>query len=142
MSFLQGLEIAASGLRAQRTRMTVISSNLANAETTRTAAGGAYRRQQVVLRAEAIDPGDVGSSFDDALKSAQVEAIVPDQVTPMTLVHDPGHPDADVQGYVELPNVDVLEEMVDMITTSRSYEASATAFDTLKSMAQRAIQIG
>ena len=142
MSFLHGLEIAASGLRAQRTRMTVISSNLANAETTRTEAGGAYRRKQVVLRAEAVNPGGFASTFDDALKSAQVDEITTDQVTPMNLVHDPGHPDANAQGYVELPNVDVLEEMVDMITTSRSYEASATAFDTLKSMAQRAIQIG
>ncbi len=140
MSFLQGFEIAAGSLRAQRARMNVISSNMANAETTRTAEGGPYRRQEVVLRAAPIESFD--AEFNDAIRGVTIDAIEEDQEKPTKLIWDPGHPDANPDGYVELPNVDVMEEMVDMITASRSYEASATAFDALKSMAQRAIQIG
>ncbi len=145
MSFLTGLEISASGLRAQRTRMNVASSNMANIETTRTADGqGAYRRRQVSLRTSSVsstqDPFDV--QLDSALRGVEVNAVVPDETTPMRMEFDPGHPDANADGYVEKPNVNMLEEVVDMMTSSRSYEANATAFDTLKKMAQRALQIG
>ncbi|MEC9443341.1 MAG: flagellar basal body rod protein FlgC [Myxococcota bacterium] len=140
MSFLQGFEVSASGLRTQRARMNVISSNLANAETTRTANGGPYLRKQVVLRAQPMQSFD--AHLEGAVHGVQVQGVQEDTQTPTQRVYDPGHPDADGAGYVELPNVNVLEEMVDMITASRSYEANATAFDTLKSMAQRALQIG
>lgn len=145
MSFLSGLEISASGLRAQRMRMNVASSNMANVETTRTADGqGAYRRRQVSLRTQDVTGGQqaFGSQLDQAMRGVSVDSITPDQTTPMRMEFDPGHPDADAQGYVEKPNVNMLEEVVDMMTSSRSYEANATAFDTLKKMAQRALQIG
>lgn len=120
--------------------MNVISSNLANAETTRTAEGGPYRRKQVILRAQSSQGFE--QHMDTAVQGVSVEGIQADTTSPTQRVYDPGHPDSDGAGYVELPNVNVLEEMVDMITASRSYEANATAFDTLKSMAQRALQIG
>lgn len=145
MSFLQGLEIAATGLRAQRLRMNVASSNMANVDTTRTANGqGAYRRKQVSLRSAPIAPSaeTFSTSLNQAIRGVQVEGITEDTQTPMRLVFDPGHPDANAEGYVEKPNVNMLEEVVDMMTASRSFEANATAFDTLKKMAQRALQIG
>jgi len=143
MSFLYGLEVAATGMRMQRTRMNVISSNMANAETTRTAGGqGPYLRREVIVEAAPIQ----GPGFEDALATAvqgvTVREIEQDTETPTRLVFDPGHPDANQDGYVEMPNVNVMEEMVDMITASRSYEANATAFDALKSMAQRALSLG
>ena len=146
MSFLSALEISASGLRAQRVRMNVASSNLANLETTRTAAGGAYRRQQVALSSSPVGAEanrmPFERSFEDALKGVRVTEVSADMKKPMRMEFDPGHPDADLNGFVEKPNVDMLEEVVDMMTSSRSYEANATAFDTLKKMAQRALQIG
>lgn len=145
MSFLTGMEISASGLRTQRMRMNVASSNMANVDTTRTADGqGAYRRKQVSLRTMDVmgTQQAFGSQLDAAIRGVRVDAITPDQNTPMRMEFDPGHPDADAEGYVEKPNVNMLEEVVDMMTSSRSYEANATAFDTLKKMAQRALQIG
>ncbi len=141
MSFLGAMEVAASGLRMQRTRMNVISSNLANVETTRTPEGGPYRRRQVVVEAMPLD--DVfGSQFREAVQGVRVQEVQADQQTPLKTVFDPSHPDANPQGYVDLPNVNVMEEMVDMMTASRGFEANATAFDTLKTMAQRALRIG
>jgi flagellar basal-body rod protein FlgC len=145
MSFLSGMEISASGLRAQRMRMNVASSNMANVETTRTANGeGAYRRRQVSLSTAEVGATQqaFGSELEQAMRGVSVSAITPDETTPMRMEFDPGHPDADAEGYVEKPNVNMLEEVVDMMTSSRSYEANATAFDTLKKMAQRALQIG
>lgn len=138
--FIHGMEVASSALQLHRTRMNVTSSNLANAETTRTANGGPYVRKQVVARAVGV-ADQFGAELDSAVRGVAVERVE-DDPTPARLVFDPGHPDANPEGYVEMPNVNVLEEMVEMITASRSYEASATAFDTLKSMAQRALQIG
>lgn len=141
MSFMGAMEIAASGLRMQRTRMNVISSNLANVETTRTAEGGPYRRRQVILEATPATKG-FGTEFKEAIQSVRVQEVQVDQETPLKTVFDPSHPDANPQGYVDLPNVNVMEEMVDMMTASRGFEANATAFDTLKTMAQRALRIG
>ncbi len=145
MGFLDSLDISASGMTAERLRMDVIANNLANVNTTRTPGGGPFRREEVVLT-----PGT--SSFGDALSAAtggaggylggvQVSAIVPDQ-TPFKRVYDPGHPDADAQGYVSMPNIDTVTEMVDMMGASRAYEANVSAVDALKSMAEKAIQIG
>ena len=138
--FIHGMEAASSALNLHRARMNVTSSNLANAETTRTAQGGPYVRQQVVARAVPVADA-FGQALDQAVRGVAVERIE-DDPSPPRQVYDPGHPDADAAGYVAMPNVNVLEEMVEMIAASRSYEASATAFDTLKSMAQRALQIG
>ena len=143
--FIHGMEVASSALQLHRARMNVTSSNLANAETTRTADGGPYVRQQVVARAVSVSPSQFGSALNAELDS-QVKGVAIDRIeddpAPARMVYDPGHPDANPDGYVAMPNVNVLEEMVEMIASSRSYEASATAFDTLKSMAQRAPQIG
>lgn len=141
MSFLGAMEVAASGLRMQRTRMNVISSNLANVETTRTPEGGPYRRRQVVVEAMPFD-NSFGPQFREAVQGVRVQEVQADQQTPLKTVFDPSHPDANPQGYVDLPNVNVMEEMVDMMTASRGFEANATAFDTLKTMAQRALRIG
>jgi len=142
--FLHAMEIAAAGLTAQRARMETISSNLANAETTRTAAGGPYVRQRVVLEA-APQP----ASFEDLLRASEaderpavvVRAITPDP-RPPRLVYDPGHPDANPDGFVAMPNVNPLEEMTDMMTAMRTYEANVKAVQATKHMAHAALEIG
>ncbi|HHY92283.1 MAG TPA: flagellar basal body rod protein FlgC [Firmicutes bacterium] len=139
-----GLDIAASGLSAQRLRLDVIANNLANAETTRTAAGGPYQRQLPVFAPREASPfqyllqaaagGGVG-------RGVRVSAIVTDP-TPPRRVYQPGHPDADAAGYVAYPNVNVVTEMVDMISASRAYEANAAAFNASKGMALQALDLG
>jgi flagellar basal-body rod protein FlgC len=146
-SFFTAMEITASGLDAQRTRMNALASNLANARTTRTSAGGPYRRLDPVF--EAVPMPDrfgelVGAAGRAGVASApsavRVREVRQDQDPPQ-LVYDPSHPDADAQGYVQLPNVNVVEEMVNMITASRAYEAGVTAMQSLKGMARSALSI-
>jgi flagellar basal-body rod protein FlgC len=134
------MEIAAAGLTAERSRMNVVAGNLANARTTRTADGTPYRRQDPVFRARPLAPG----SFDPVLRRAQIVELRgtrPDP-SPGQKVYEPGHPDADAQGYVEYPNVNVVTEMVNMMTASRAYEAGITSIETVKSMARAALKIG
>lgn len=149
-NWLGALGISASGLSAQRLRMDVIANNIANADTTRTASGGPYRREMVVLQAGSPD------SFQAALANAQgtaeagsqtgsqqgveVAGIVQDS-SPFKMVYDPTNPDA-VNGYVQMPNVDVATEMTDMMSASRSYEANVTAFDAGKQMVTDALTLG
>lgn len=135
MSMFDALRISASGMTAERLRMDVIAENLANANTTRTPGGGPYQRKEVVLEA-----GAGGASFADALAGVRVAAIVPDP-SPPRRVYDPGHPDADAQGYVTLPNVSPVTEMVDLITASRGYEADVQAMNAAKQMFLRALDI-
>ena len=144
MDFFTAMEVSASGLAAERTRMNVASSNLANVSTTQTEEGGPYRRRAVEL--SSVDTADTVSGataggFSEAIKAVEVTGIVEDDGPPR-LEYDPGHPDADINGYVAYPNVNVVEEMVDMITASRAYEAGITALDTAVSMAERAVDIG
>lgn len=127
---MSSIDISASGLAAQRQRLEVVARNLANAETTRTPAGGPYRRQQVVFSAALEEAGGVA-----------VDGVVTDP-TPGRRVFQPGHPDADAKGYVTLPNVSVMEEMVDMIGATRSYEANVTALNATKSMIRKALDLG
>ena len=145
MSLFGGLDISASALSAERLRMDVTAENLANAQSTRTANGGPYRRKEVVLEST----GDGG--FAGALASARasgggpeggvrVSGIVVDQ-TPNRLVYDPSHPDANAQGYVSMPNVNPVTEMVDLITASRSYEANVTAMQTSKQMFTKTLDL-
>ncbi|MFV1950949.1 MAG: flagellar basal body rod protein FlgC [Nitrospinota bacterium] len=144
MDFMSALKISASGLSAQRLRMNVISGNLANVNTTRTIEGGPYRRRDVVFAA-----APVLSTFRDTLNSeiadkslgVKVVDIVKDKRDPR-LVYDPNHPDANKLGYVALPNINVIEEMVNMLSATRSYEANVTAINASKSMALRALEIG
>ena len=145
MSFFGGLEISASGLTAERLRMDVTAENLANAQTTRGADGQPYRRKEVVLQ-EA--PGSFGASLSKAMGGGaatsgggvQVAGVVEDQ-TPLKRVYDPGHPDADAQGYVTMPNVDTVTEMVDLISASRAYEANVTAMNAAKQMFAHTLEL-
>jgi flagellar basal-body rod protein FlgC len=144
MSFLRGIDIAASGMTAQRLRMDVIANNLANAETTRTSKGGPYRRQMVIFE----ERKDANKSFQEALgrelkigSGVRVKSIVEDSA-PLRRVYDPSHPDADPEGYVNYPNVNVVEEMVDMIAATRSYEANVTVIGSIKNMTMKALDIG
>jgi len=145
MGFLSSINVSASGLTAEKLRMDIISKNIANANTTRTADGNPYRRQVVVF--EGSDKNIPFSQYlSDASKTmigggVKVKGIVEDK-SPFKLVYEPGHPDADEKGYVKMPNVDVMTEMVNMITASRAYEANVTALNTSKSIAMKALEIG
>ena len=143
MDFFTSMEVSASGLAAERTRMNVASSNLANVNTTRTEEGGPYLRRAVTLQSVdgATVSGMTSGGFDTAIKAVEVTGIEEDQAPPR-LEYDPGHPDADINGYVAYPNINPIEEMVDMITASRAYEAGITALDTAVAMAERATDIG
>ncbi|MDK2903148.1 MAG: flagellar basal-body rod protein FlgC [Clostridiales bacterium] len=127
MGMFNAINNSASGLTAQRLRMDIISQNIANVNTTRTPEGGPYVRQMPLFS-------------QSASGMVQVQAIVADP-RPFKLTYDPSHPDADQNGYVLMPNVDVTEEMVDMVSATRSYEANVTVIDAAKNMAMRAIDI-
>jgi flagellar basal-body rod protein FlgC len=139
LGVFSAMEVAASGLSAERTRMNVIASNLANARTTKTEAGGPYKKLDPVFAAVPLGAGAVGS--DGGVSLVRVDRIEQDKRDPQ-LVYEPGHPDADAKGYVRYPNVNVVEEMVNMITASRAYEAGVSSVDSVKSMARSALGIG
>ena len=144
MDFLTNMKISASGLAVQRKRMETISSNLANMETTRTPEGGPYRRKDVMITALPLE-NEFGNTFKnelgDKLNRVQVADVIEDQSEPR-LVYNPKHPDANDLGYVALPNVDQMTEIVNMVTTQRSFEANITALNASKAMAIRAIDLG
>lgn len=135
------LEIASSGLSAERTRMNTIASNLANARTTRTAEGGPYKRLDPVFEAVPVPAALESGAGSRGVSLVHVRSIEEDSRDPM-LVYEPGHPDADANGYVRYPNVNVVEEMVDMISASRAYEAGVTSIESVKGMARSALSIG
>jgi flagellar basal-body rod protein FlgC len=137
IGIFSGMEVAASGMSAERTRMNTIASNLANARTTRTAAGGAYKRIDPVFQAQALASGPGAG----AVTLVRVARLAEDTRPPQE-VYEPGHPDANAKGYVQYPNVNVVEEMVNMITASRAYEAGVTSIESIKSMAKSALGIG
>ena len=139
MDLLDTFQITATGLSAQRLRLQTVASNMANARTTRTEDGGPYSRKMPVFEARAEDP--FGDRLDQALHSVKVTEVVSSDDDPVR-VYDPGHPDADGDGYVSYPDINILEEMVDLMTTSRTYEANATVLDVTKDMASRALNIG
>ena len=143
MGFFDSIDIAASGLTAQRLRMDVTAENLANAATTRTANGQPYQRKEVILQ----QTGGFGATLAGAMGSSgpapggvQVAGIVGD-TTPDKLVYDPGNPDANAQGYVRMPNVNSVTEMTDLIDESRSYQANVTAMQTAKSMYTKTLDL-
>ena len=146
MGLFNGLDISASGLTAERMRMDVTAENLANAQTTKGANGQPYRRKEVVL--QEIPQGGFGSQLATAMGSGAsarpggVEvAQIAEDATPGKLVYDPGHPDANAQGYVRMPNVDTVTEMVDLIDSSRSYEANVTAMNSTKQMMAKTLDL-
>lgn len=150
MSFLSTLNIAGSGMTAQQTRLDVIAENITNASTTRTEAGGAYRRKIVTMQAQ-----DGRDDFRTAMARAQrvsnagytttggvaITSITEDQ-SDLKLVYDPTHPDANEDGYVELPNVDMVQEMTDAIAASHAFSANVTVFNTLKEVVRKGLEIG
>jgi flagellar basal-body rod protein FlgC len=144
MDIFTTFDIAASGLKAQTTRLNTISANLANAETTSTPEGGPYKKKSVVFQTEALpfkqhlnaSLGNQGQS-----QGVKVSKIVEDNSAPQR-IYDPAHPDAKEDGYVEMPNVSVFKEMVDMMSATRSYEANTTTIKSAKRMAMKALDIG
>ena len=140
MDFFSSMDISASALAAERTRMNLISSNLANANSTKTAEGGPYKRKDAVFAA--TPAASFGSMLNKAdARRVEITQIIEDQ-RPPRLQYDPSHPQADASGYVAYPNINVVEEMADMITASRSYEANVTAAQAAKSMALKTLELG
>ncbi len=129
-------KVSASALEAQRRRMNVIASNMANVHSTRSEEGGPYRRKDVVFSPVLYSPGD------SLHMGVRVDDVVTDMNTAFRTVHDPSHPDADADGNVAMPNINVIEEMVNMMMASRAYEASVTAFNTAKSMVLKTLELG
>ncbi|MDC7241863.1 MAG: flagellar basal body rod protein FlgC [Spirochaetales bacterium] len=151
MGLFSSINTAATGLSAERMRLDVISDNIANVNTTRTADGGPYRRSRVVFRPVTDQPywrsPFLPESLDNGIgKGVRVSEIEKDMDSDLRLVYDPTHPDAiktgPKKGYVEYPNVNIVNEMVDMISATRAYEANVAIMDGSKSMFQKALQIG
>ena len=160
-NFLNSFDISGYGLSAQRVRVNAISSNIANAQTTRTAEGGPYRRKEVVFKAidfnqhlnkalnestdsvgykDPLDEGDFGKKVNPAIMSVVVDKIARDDRAPK-LKYDPTHPDADANGYVAYPNINPVVEMADLVEATRSYQANVAAFESAKNMANSAISL-
>lgn len=146
MGYLSSLDIGASALTAQRLRMDLISQNIANANTTRTENGAPYRRKVAVFEERSSN-----APFSDYLSKSSKELIsgegvrvarIVEDTSPFKKMYEPGHPDADANGYVEMPNVDIVTEMVNMISATRAYEANVTSINTSKSLAIKALDIG
>lgn len=146
MSIFNSFNVNASGMTAQRYRMDIISENVANMNTTRTEDGTPYRRKVVTFEEKGAETGSFSSIFGTASdrykkQGVKVSSVTEDTWTQMNMVYDPSHPDADENGYVTYPNVNVVTEMTNLIDASRSYEANATAFNASKSMALKGLEI-
>lgn len=148
MAFLGSLDISGSALTAERLRMDVISENIANASTTRTENGGPYRRKVVVMEPAAQQTSfrrmfedKLNNSGDNGLGGVKVTKIAEDP-SDFTPVYDPSNPDANAQGYVMMPNVDPIKETLDMMSSTRAYDANLTAFNAVKGMAAKALEMG
>lgn len=139
MDLLDTFRISGSGLVAERVRLQAVASNLANARTTRTAEGGPYQRRSPIF--EATPLGEFGSALDRELSMVEVTDVRVAN-SQGRRVFEPGHPDADADGYVTYPDIDVLHEMVDMMTSSRTYEANVNVLETTRDLALRALDIG
>lgn len=143
MAFLSSLDISGSALTAQKFRMNIVSQNLANANSTVTATGEAYRRKSVVF-SEKINEDSFSYSLDNAMTAngGVVISDVYEDNDAYTLEYDPNNPLANEEGYVEIPSINTVEEMVEMLSASRSYEANVTVFNAVKDMATKALEIG
>jgi flagellar basal-body rod protein FlgC len=142
MDELTAMHISGSALKAERARLNIAAMNLANANTTRTLEGGPYKAKSVIFAAKPL-PGtfrDTLNSTAERLRTVEVARVVEDKA-PFAEIYDPSHPDADANGIVRMPNVNVAEQMVDMMSAKRSYEANVTALDAVKNMALRALEI-
>ncbi len=143
MDFMTALDIGASGLSAERTHINIISMNLANAKTTRTPDGGPYRRRSVVMESIPVDASfkkQMEGALDQELRGVRVQSVAIDK-RPFKLVYEPGHADANEDGYVAYPDINVVEEMAALMTAQRGYEANVTTVDTIKQMYNKALEI-
>lgn len=142
MDVFTTMKISASALKAQRIRMNAISSNLANVETTRTPDGGPYRKREVVFQSTSQGfASTLDARLRDAAQGVKVSQVQASSLPPR-MVYEPGHPDADDQGMVAMPNVNLVEETADMMSASRAYEANVTVVKSAKRMALKALEIG
>ena len=141
MAFLNALSISGSGMTAQRMRLDIAAQNIANIETTRTEDGSSYQRKMVVLEEKNSFKNVLSKALENDNKGVVVSRIVEDQ-TELELVYNPEHPDANEEGYVAMPNVDLIKEMADAMAATRAYEANITVFNSVKLMAQKALEIG
>ncbi len=142
MDIFDSLKISSSALKAQRIRLNTISSNLANIETTRTPEGGPYQKRQVVFRSsEQPFAQRLEQSLKGTVQGVEVVGIEKNQAPPK-MIHNPAHPDADEEGFVAMPNINLLDEMVDMNSAARAYEANVTVVKSVKRMALKALEIG
>lgn len=148
MSIFTSFNISASGMTAQQLRSDIIAENIANVDTTRTEDGTPYRRKNVIF---AEKSGTTAASFDSVFKAAskniagqgvKITQVIEDTTTAMNKVYEPSHPDADEDGYVTYPNVNIVTEMTDLIDASRSFEANVTAFDASKAMLVKGLEVG
>jgi flagellar basal-body rod protein FlgC len=140
MNLITAIDVNASGLSAQRKRVELSSSNLANSQTTRTAEGGPYRRKDVVFQTNSFEES-LGSFMGEGVTGVEASDVVEDP-RPFDRRYEPGHPDADADGYVAYPNVNVMEEMANLVEGSRSYEANLAAINIVKTMINRTLDIG
>jgi len=140
MGIFSSMDISAGGLQAQRLRMDVIAENIANAEATRTPEGGPYRRREVILQTSDAGLARAGTSVQEATSGVEVAGIEVDP-SPLQMVYDPAHPDADAQGYVAMPNVNIPTEMADMLTATRAYEANTAAYRASRDMNRAALDL-
>ena len=144
MDFFDAMNTSSAALSAQRLRMNLISGNLANVNTTRTQQGGPYRRKEAVFAAQPVNQSFkriLADRQNNNLSTVQVARVVEDR-NPPVMKYDPQHPDADEKGYVAMPNINLMEEMVNMISATRGYEANVTALKAAKDMALNALEIG
>ncbi len=142
MDFMTAMDISGSALKAERSRINIASMNLANANTTRTIDGGPYRAKSVIFKAQPLQGGfqDTMNGIENKLRKVEVVEVVNDK-TPFKEIYDPSHPDADANGMVKMPNVNTAEQMVDMMSARRDYDANVTALEAIKAMALRALDI-
>ena len=140
MDLITSFKICGSGLAAQRAKLDVVTSNLANVNTTRTPEGGPYRKKSIALAAENID-GNFDSAMKGVVKSVKVDEVREDP-NGIKMVYDPAHPDAYAKGFVAMPDINIMVEMADMIAASRAYEACVTAFDATKNMTLKTLEMG
>ena len=143
MDIFQTLQISSSALKAQQIRLNTISSNIANIETTRTPGGGPYKKKTVVFKTTPISNFDkhLAHNMQNTMKGVEVSKIVTIN-SPAKKIYDPSHPDAGADGYVSMPNVNLLKELADMMTATRAYEANVTTVKSAKRMALKALEIG
>jgi flagellar basal-body rod protein FlgC len=140
MDLSTSFKICGSGLAAQRAKLDIVTSNLANVNTTRTPEGGPYRKKSIALAAENVD-GNFDSTMKEVVKSVRVDEVREDP-NGIKMVYDPAHPDADAKGFVAMPDINIMVEMADMIAASRAYEACVTAFDSTKNMILKTLEMG